>query len=83
MIYFSCDLAIGVSDKMFLINFSKTQFFFIISRESRKMILDSEFTKRNILSTIGIMKTFIDDGGGGEYQNRKGEKKILLSNLIW
>lgn len=47
-----------------------------------KMILDSECTKRNILSTIGVMKTFIGDGGEGEYQNRKGEKKIL-SNLIW
>lgn len=46
------------------------------------MILDSEFTKRNILSTTGVMKTFIGDGGEGEYQNRKGEKKIL-SNLIW
>lgn len=42
------------------------------------MVLGSDYTKWNIVSTIGVMNTFLS--GGKEYENREGEVKILLSN---
>lgn len=65
---------------MFFIILVRHGFYFIISGESRKIVLVSEFTKGKIVSTTGIKKTFL--GGGEEYQNREGEEKIFFSNLI-